>query len=161
MSVYWKPSWSRCPHPTLLHLSSFQHFTVRTRTIFGIKMILFVTAKNSDRSSLFNIIFNPQSPSLFTRIFGLSPSKDVAFAEFFTTYAISIISAALGLAKCLKNGVARPIAPGGALDGLLTGKFVVALLASAGSLVAKGLCIAFTFMGGPVSHILHIIIIIS
>ena len=63
---------------------------------------------------------------------------------FLTTYAISIISATLGLAKCLKNGVARPIAPGGTLDGFLTGKFVVAFLASAVSLMARGLCIAFT-----------------
>ena len=151
MSDYWKPSWSRCPHPTLLHLSSFQHFTVRTRTIFGIKMILFVTAKNSDRSSLFNIIFNPQSPSLFTRIFGLSPSKDVAFAEFFTTYAISIISAALGLAKCLKNGVARPIGPGGTLDGLLTAKFLLAFLASAGVLVAEGVYISYSWVVRKIS----------
>ena len=122
-------------------------------------MILFVTAKNSDRSSLFNIIFNPQSPSLFTRIFGLSPSKDVAFAEFFTTYAISIISAALGLAKCLKNGVARPIAPGGTLDGLLTMKFLFAILASAGVLVLRGLCIEFTvryFRGPPSWYNFHL-----
>ena len=79
-------------------------------TIFGVNLILFVTDYSG---SLHNIIFNPDSPSLFTRIFGLSPSEEVAVAEFFTTYAISIISAALGLAKCLKNGVARPIAPGG------------------------------------------------
>lgn len=81
-------------------------------TIFGNKLISFVTGPFGDKS-LFNIIFNRESPSLFTRIFGLSPSEEVAVAEFFTTYAISIISAALGLAKCLKNGVARPIAPGG------------------------------------------------
>ena len=62
-----------------------------------------------------NLLFNPDSPSLFTRIFGLSSFgiSEVAYVEFATTYAISIISAALGLAKCLKNGVARPIAPGG------------------------------------------------
>ena len=84
----------------------------KINTIFGNKLISFVTGPFGDKS-LFNIIFNRESPSLFTRIFGLSPSEEVAVAEFFTTYAISIISAALGLAKCLKNGVARPIAPGG------------------------------------------------
>ena len=93
--------------------------------------------------SLANIILNPHSPSLSTRIFGLPPSRDVAQAEFSTTYAISIISAALGLAKCLKNGVARPIAPGGTLDGLLTGKFLLAFLASAVVMVTRGFCIAF------------------
>ena len=91
--------------------------------------------------SLANIILNPHSPSLPTRIFGVSPSRDVAQAEFSTTYAISIISAALGLAKCLKNGVARPIAPGGPFDGLLSGKFLLAFLASGMGLVARGICI--------------------
>ena len=87
------------------------------------------------------MIFNPDSHSL--RKFGVPPSSVVAEYEFFTTYAISIISAALGLAKCLKNGVARPIAPGGPLDGLLTGKFVLALLASGVVLVFRGACIGF------------------
>jgi len=102
----------------------------------------------SGSGSLRNIIFNRHSPSLFTRIFGLSPSRDVAYAEFFTTYAISIISAALGLAKCLKNGVARTIAPGGPLDGLLSGKFLLGFLASVALLVARGVCIGATALPG-------------
>ena len=106
--------------------------------------------------SLNNIIFNPHSPSL-SRIFGFSPSRGIAYVEFFTTYIISIISASLGLAKCLKNGVARPIAPGGPLDGLLSGRFVTAFVASAVVLVAKGLCIAFTAVG----HIYHSIVSIN
>ena len=101
--------------------------------------------------SLSNIIFNPDSPSLFTRIIGGCKCKSVAAAEFYTTYAISIISATLGLAKILKNGVARPIAPGGPLDGLLSGKFLLVFLATAGLLVARGVCI------GPVSHQLSLI----
>ena len=76
---------------------------------------------------------------MFNRIFGLSP-----LPEFVTTYTISIISAALGLAKCLKSGVARPIAPGGALDGLLTVKFLIAFLASAMGLVTRAVCIGLT-----------------
>jgi len=102
-------------------------------------------ALHYDNNSLNNIIFNKNSHSLFTRIFGLSPGREVAFAEFLTTYSISIFSAALGLAKCLKNGVARPIAPGGPLDGLLSGKFLLGLLASAAGLVARGLCIGLSF----------------
>ena len=104
--------------------------------LFGIKLILFVTG--GDRS-LYNIIFDPHS-SLLTSIFGLSPSRGLAEAEFLTTYAISIISAALGLAKCLKNGVARPIGSGGPLDGLLTAKFIVAFLAIGVGLVLRAIC---------------------
>ena len=89
------------------------------------------------------IIYSADYHSLFTWIFGISPSKAAGENEFLTTYAISIISAALGLAKILKNGVARPIAPGGGLDGLLSGKFLTGFLASAAALVTKGLCIAF------------------
>ena len=63
-------------------------------------------------------------------------------AVFRTTFTISIISASLSLAKCLMNGVARPIGPGGTLDELMN--FVVAFLASALSLMAIALCIAFT-----------------
>ena len=103
--------------------------------------MLFVTVRRSDKS-LFNIIFNPYT-TLYTGIFGLYSSKGVdARAEFFTTYYISIISATLGLAKCLKNGVARPIAPGGTLDGLLSGKFLLAFLASAVVMVTRAVCIA-------------------
>ena len=108
-------------------------------TIFGINLILFLTAQDV---CLANLIYNPHSHSL--RIFGVPPSKGVAAAEFFTTYAISVISAALGLAKCLKNGVARPIAPGGPLDGFLTWKFMVALVAIAVVLLPKSLIIGFT-----------------
>ena len=109
-------------------------------TIFGINLILFVTVLDGDKS-LGNIISNPNSHSL--KIFGVSPSRDVAANEFLTTYAISIISATLGVSKILKNGVARPIAPGGPLEGLLSGKFLLGFLASAGGLVFRGLCIGF------------------
>ena len=108
-------------------------------------MILFV--KGYRDKTLDNIIFNP-SHSL--RIFGVPPGRGVAVAEFATTYTVSIISAALGLAKCLKNGVARPIAPGGTLDGLLTGKFILAFLASGSGLVVRALCFGLTV----VSHMI-------
>ena len=124
MSVYWKPAWSRCRQLSSSQLSGFQQ--VNIKTIFFINLILFVTVEVDD--SLNNIILNHQN------------------IQFLTTYITSIISAALGLAKCLKNGVARPIAPGGPLDGLLTGKFVLAFLASGVGLVVRGLCIGFTLV---------------
>ena len=96
--------------------------------------------------SLINILVNHDSHSLFTRIFGLTPSRGTAGAENLTTYVISIISASLGLAKCLKNGVATPIAPGGALDGLLTGKFLLAFLSSGVGLLFRALCLSTNFV---------------
>ena len=117
-------------------------------TIFGITLISFVIEYGA---SLRDIIFNPHSHSL--RKFGVPPSEDVAEYEFFTTYAISVISAALGLAKCLKNGVARPIAPGGPLDGLLTGKFLLAFLASGVVLGTRAACISF-----PFAKVMHIMV---
>ena len=137
MSDYLKPAWSQCLQLLSSQLSSFQPLQVRMGTRIRRSIIFYIFA--DPNSSLFNIIFNPHSPSLFTRIFGLSPSQVVASVEFLTTYVISIISAALGLAKCLKNGVARPIAPGGPLDGYLTGKFLLAFLASVVILVSRGL----------------------
>ena len=60
---------------------------------------------------------------------------------FFTTYITSIISASLGLAKCLKNGVARPIGPGGRLDGLLSCRHLLAFFASGFCLGARAACL--------------------
>ena len=60
---------------------------------------------------------------------------------FILTFILSCFSACLGLAKCLKNGVARPIAPGGPVDGLLSGRFILAFIASACCLVVRGYCI--------------------
>ena len=104
--------------------------------IFGLNLILFVTGRrdkwcpdhSGNNLSLANIVFKDDSPTI----------------EFLSTYIISVISASLGLAKCLKNGVARPIAPGGPLDGLLTGKFLAALGACAEVLMLRGGCIALS-----------------
>ena len=62
-------------------------------------------------------------------------------SEFLITYSLSIISASLGLAKCLKNGVARPIGAGGCLDGLLSARHLLAFFASGFSLGARGFCL--------------------
>ena len=62
-------------------------------------------------------------------------------SEFLITYSLSIISASLGLAKCLKNGVARPIGAGGCLDGLLSARHLLAFFASGFSSVARGTCL--------------------
>ena len=69
-------------------------------------------------------------------------SLNSPYFEFLSNYAVSIISASLGLANCLKNGVARPIAPGGPLDGLLGRQFLLAYFASSTVLLARASCIA-------------------
>ena len=75
--------------------------------------------------------------SLENIIYGMSSYR------FFFTYVTSILSASLGLAKCLKYGVARPIRPGGSLDGLFTGRFVLAFISSALCLIFKSVCLGF------------------
>ena len=115
--------------------------------IFDLNLILFVTGRrdkwcpdhSGNNLSLANIVFKDDSPTI----------------EFLSTYIISVISASLGLAKCLKNGVARPIAPGGPLDGLLTGKFLLAIGACAGVLMVRGGCIGISM----VSMVINVVMI--
>ena len=86
--------------------------------------------------------------ALILTLIWVSPEKDslqevifdghiVAPPFFLLTYSLSCFSASLGLAKCLKTGVARPISPGGPLDGLFSGRFILALIASASCLVVR------------------------
>ena len=86
--------------------------------------------------------------ALILTLIWVSPGKDslqevifdghiVAPTLFLLTYSLSCFSASLGLAKCLKTGVARPISPGGPLDGLFSGRFILALIASASCLVVR------------------------
>ena len=98
-------------------------------------------------------MFDPNSTTL--TLLGL-PGSESAVIEFYTKYAISIFSASLGLAKCLKNGVARPIAPGGSLRGYLTGKFLLGFVASAVGLVTRGTSIFFTGYDGSEKVIIKI-----
>ena len=63
--------------------------------------------------------------------------------EFLITFSLSVFSASLGLAKCLKNGVARPIGDGGLLDGLLSARHLLAFFACAASAAARGWCLGW------------------
>ena len=58
--------------------------------------------------------------------------------EFYITFFLSLFSASLGLVKCLKNGVARPIGAGGCLDGLLSARHLLAFFACGVCLVVRG-----------------------
>ena len=54
-----------------------------------------------------------------------------------TSLTISLISASFGLAKCLKSGVCRTLGEGGLLGGILSGRFLIAMLASGAVLCNK------------------------
>ena len=77
--------------------------------------------------------------------------------EFLITFSLSVFSASLGLAKCLKNGVARSIGGGGCLDGLLSARYLLALFMCAACLVSRGSCLGFVVSPfGSVSNNLHV-----
>ena len=83
-------------------------------------------------------------PSLHYIIFGegnIIRVRDGGIIEFYITFSLSVISASLGLAKCLKNGVARTIGDGGCLDGLLSCRHLLAFFACGLCLVARGVCL--------------------
>ena len=63
--------------------------------------------------------------------------------EFLIAYSLSVFCASLGLAKCLKNGVARPIGDGGCLDGLLSCRHLLAFFACASCLCARGVSLGY------------------
>ena len=59
-----------------------------------------------------------------------SIGEKVANEQIQTSFTISLISASFGLAKCLKIGVCRTMGEGGLLGGILSGRFLLAMLAS-------------------------------
>ena len=74
-------------------------------------------------------------------------------SEFLITFSLSVISASLGLARCLKNGVARPIGDGDFLDGLLSSRHLLAFLSCGFCLVARGLCLGLVTAEPVSKHI--------
>ena len=61
------------------------------------------------------------------------------------TFATSILSASFGLAKSLKLGVCRTMGDGGTLDGLLSPRFLLAVLACGAALVTKGVMLGILY----------------
>ena len=81
-------------------------------------------------------------PDLSKIIFGKGIfSFSDGYTEFIITFSLSFFSASLGLAKCLKNGVARPIGDGGCLDGLLSARHLLALFICGICLFARAACL--------------------
>ena len=65
---------------------------------------------------------------------------------FFATLISSIVSASLGLAKGLLYGVARTISADGFADGVLSGRFLAASLASGSILISRAALFALQFL---------------
>ena len=61
------------------------------------------------------------------------------------TFATSILSASFGLAKSLKLGVCRTMGDGGTLDGLLSPRFLLAVLSCGAALVTKGVMLGILY----------------
>merc|ERR1711988_1318190 len=72
--------------------------------------------------------------------------------EFIITFFLSWFSASLGLAKCLKNGVARTIGDEGCLDGLLSCRHLLAFFACGLSLVARGVCLGIVTVSPEINY---------
>ena len=101
-------------------------------TQLGINLNLLVTVSSGDEDSLKNILAGDGT---------LIKSHIGGWIEFWLTFFLSVFSASLGLAKCLKNGVARPIGAGGCLDGLLSARHLLAFFACGLCLGARGWCL--------------------
>ena len=99
--------------------------------------------KNSENVSFYLYLGSDSvghNTSLHTIIFGDFSLQSTIL--FYVTFATSIISASLGLAKCLLYGVARTISADGFLDGLLSGRFLIASLASGFILISRAVIFA-------------------
>merc|ERR1711934_953877 len=70
---------------------------------------------------------------------------DGDFTLFLVSFSTSVLSAGLGLAKCLKVGPCRVLAEGGCLGGLLAPRFLLIFAACLLSLLGKGLALASPF----------------
>merc|ERR1719282_1181991 len=66
---------------------------------------------------------------------------------FWLTFVSSVLSASLGMTKCLKVGVAAPMGEDGPLDGMLSGRFVIGFFANAATLVYKSFLIGLANSG--------------
>ena len=91
---------------------------------------------NIEGDPLERILFGKDGPEFLNLFLG-----DTNF--FYLTFCTSVLSASLGLAKCLLVGPARVMTRDGPLSGLLSGRFLMAFLASASILLSKGVLLGF------------------
>jgi len=86
------------------------------------------------KSFIFHAEYNEKAADLLQAlVFGEGVKKNL----FYVTYFTSILTASLGIAKCLKVGPCRILPEGGALGGLGTGRFLLILFSVALTLICK------------------------
>ena len=128
ISDFMRCSWSLCLQLSLSHVSeSKPDYSVRS--IFN--------------SSLHSLVIStgPGDRSLYKILVDDGTTLKSGLYEYVLTYFLSVFSASLGLAKCLKNGVARTIGAGGCLDGLLSPRHLLAFFACGAYLMVRGVCL--------------------
>jgi hypothetical protein len=115
--------------------------------------------KNLERNLMEHEIFTEAVPSAlimtFLMVVRSYGSADVIIGRgtseilFYVSFTTSVLSAGLGLAKCLKVGPCRVLAEGGCLGGLLAPRFLLIFAACLLSLLGKGVA-----LGSPFGHYL-------
>ena len=92
-----------------------------------------------------NNFYDEHSSNNFQAVFGDYESS-VSFILFFCTYAISIITATLGITKGLQIGPCPILSDEGILGGLLTWRFVITYLAVLFSILSKCIFVGIWFI---------------
>ena len=123
---------AKCPHSPISTISSQSHL----HSIPGLTLLVSGSISLSDNTSLKTIVLGDNS--LLSSIL------------FTVTFTSSTLSASLGLARGLLTGVTRCIGPTGYLDGLLSGRFLIAFLAAGLILVVRAFLLS-----------MHILVIIQ
>ena len=95
-----------------------------------IQIVMYIDMRNERTGSSLYAIMTPQQRWWHLGLDGGT--------ILFITFATSILSASFGLAKSLKLGVCRTMGDGGTLDGLLSPRFLLAVLSCGAALITKG-----------------------
>ena len=108
------------------HTNLYHHVSISSQLLFfepGLTFLVSGSISLSDNTSLKTIVLGDNS--LLSTIL------------FTVTFTSSTLSASLGLARGLLTGVTRCIGPDGYLDGLLSGRFLIAFLSAGLILVVR------------------------
>jgi hypothetical protein len=132
--------------------------------------------KHLERNLMMNEIFTEAVPTSLIMTFlmavvwsGSSKEQRLIIGEyasdgyylFFVAFTTSVLSAGLGLAKCLKVGPCRVLAEGGCLGGLLSPRFLHVFAACLLSLLGKGLALGSPFaVRVPAEQTVQVVVII-
>ena len=79
---------------------------------------------------------------------------NLSFSDYFLwiSFALSILSAAFGIAKLLKNGIIKLVRKDGKMGGYCTPGFILVMLTVACNIIGKGIWIVLGFFDGTESQ---------